>query len=113
MSQHVVIIVLCALFAIVHSKSVIVGQVYEQNGVRKVFEQTVESAAVPLFKRDQEVYFEYPMTNIQIKGIALKDLDNGNAEPSINRGGLGFNYANLKFKSERGSGMRFLVEIYA
>lgn len=111
MSQCIVIIVLCAIFSIVHSKSVTVGQVYEQNGVRKVFEQIIEAVALPLLKREQEI--DIDIADVQIKGIVLKDLDNGKAEPSITSGGLGLNYAKLKFKSERGSRIKFLVEVYA
>lgn len=105
---------LCALLTIVASKSVIVGQVSEYNGiVRKVFEKSVSVAAIPLFKREQEIYFEYPVGDQKIKGIAIRDMDNGLAEPSINRGGLGFPFANIKLKSERGSGLNFNIEIYA
>ncbi|CAH0403424.1 unnamed protein product [Chilo suppressalis] len=103
-----------ALMAITYAKSVIVGQIYDYNGVvRKVYEKTVETSGIPLIKREQEVYFEYAIGDQKIKGIAIKDLDNGLAEPSITRGGLGFNFANIKLKSERGSGYRFLIEIYA
>lgn len=109
-----VALLLCSLSAVVYSKSVIVGQVYDYNGVvRKVYEKTVETTGLPLIKREQEVFFEYPLGDQKIKGIAIKDLDNGLAEPAINRGGLGFNFVNIKLKSERGSGYRFLLEIYA
>ncbi|CAH2098172.1 unnamed protein product [Euphydryas editha] len=105
---------LCALLTIVASKSVIVGQVNDYNGfVRKVFEKTVSSAAVPLIKREQEIYFEYPVADQKIKGIIIRDLDNGLAEPSINRGGIGFSFANIKLKSERGSGLNYQIEIFA
>ncbi|CAH2242240.1 uncharacterized protein LOC120635415 [Pararge aegeria] len=105
---------LCALIAVVSSKSVIVGQISDYNGVvRKVYDKTIESTGIPLFKREEEVYFEYPTGDQKIKGIAIKDLDNGLAEPSINRGGIGFSFVNIKLKSERGSGYKYLIEIYA
>lgn len=108
------ILVLCAVTTFAHCKSVIVGQTYDHNGVvRKVYEKSVEASALPLFKREEEIYFEYPLGDQKIKGIAIKDLQNSNAEPSINRGGLGFNYVNIKLKSERSSGYNFLIEIYA
>ncbi|KPJ03562.1 hypothetical protein RR46_01633 [Papilio xuthus] len=98
----------------VNCKSVIVGQIYDHNGiVRKVYDKVVETSGIPLIKREQEVYFEYPLGDQKIKGIAIKDLENGLAEPSINRGGLGFNFVNIKLKSERGSGYKYLIEIYA
>lgn len=107
------IILLCAVISAVYCKSVIVGQTWEQNGIRKVYETTVEANAIPFFKREKFVTFEYPVGDARIKGIAVKDMDNGLAEPSITLGGLGFNYVNLKLKSERGSGFNFLIEIYA
>lgn len=108
-----VLLLLCCL-TIVYSKSVIVGQIYDHSGVvKKVYEKTVESSAIPLFKREEEVQFEYPVGDQRIKGIAIKDLENSLAEPSITRGGLGFNFVNIKVKSERGSGYKFLIEIYA
>ena len=96
-----------------HCRSVIVGQTWEQNGVRKVYETTVDANAIPLFKREKFVTFEYPVGDQRIKGIAIKDMDNGLAEPAITMGGLGFNFVNLKLKSERGSGFNFHIEIYA
>lgn len=106
--------ILCAFVAIIGAKTVIVGQISDYNGlVRKVYNNTVEASAIPLVKREQELYYEYPVGDQKIKGIAIKDLDNGLAEPSINRGGIGFPFVNIKLKSERGSGFRYLVEIYA
>ncbi|CAK1547764.1 unnamed protein product [Leptosia nina] len=70
-------------------------------------------SAIPLFKRSQEVYFDYPINDREIKGIAIIDLDDGMAEPSITSGGLGFSFAKVKLKSERGSGYNFRIEIYA
>lgn len=108
------ILVLCAVTTFVHCKNVMVGQTYDHNGlIRKVFEKGVEASAIPLIKREKEVYFEYPLGDQKIKGIAIKDLDNSNAEASINRGGLGLNFVNIKLKSERGSGLNFWIEIYA
>lgn len=95
------------------AKSVIVGDVSEYKGVRRVYEKTMEATGIPLIKREQEVYFEYPVGDQKIKGIAIQDLDNGLAEPSITRGGIGFPFVNIKLKSERGSGYKFLIGIYA
>ncbi|KAJ8708655.1 hypothetical protein PYW08_010037 [Mythimna loreyi] len=107
------ILLLCALVSAVYSKSVIVGQTWDANGIRRVYETTVSANAIPFFKREKFVNFEYPSGDGKIKGIAIKDLDNGLAEPAITLGGLGFNYVNLKLKSERGSGFNFQIEIYA
>ncbi|XP_026762874.2 uncharacterized protein LOC113521527 [Galleria mellonella] len=107
------VILLCAFLTVAHAKSVFVGQVYQQGVINKVYEKTVEATGIPLLKREEEVYFEYPLGDQRIKGIAIKDLENGLAEPSINRGGLGSNFVNIKLKSQRGSGFKFLIEIYA
>lgn len=109
-----IILLLCASISLVHSKSVVVGQVVDYNGqVRKVFEKDIEATAIPLIKREQEFYFEYPQGDQKIKGIAIQDLEQGEAQPSITRGGLGFNFVNIKVKSARGSGLKLKVLIYA
>lgn len=108
------IIVIAFFITLVHGNSVFVGQVYDQTGlVRKVYDKMVETTGIPLLKREEEVFFEYPLGDQRIKGIAIKDLENGKAEPSITRGGLGFGFVNIKLKSERGSGFKYLIEIYA
>lgn len=107
------VVLFCAFISVVVAKSVIVGQVSEYNGVRRVYEKTIEKNAIPLLKREDEVYFEYPVGDQRIKGIAIQDLDNGLAEASITRGGLGFAFVNIKLKSERGSGYKYLIGIYA
>ncbi|KAG6440923.1 hypothetical protein O3G_MSEX001582 [Manduca sexta] len=108
------LIILFCVFTTVYSRSVIVGQTYDYNGlVKKVFEKEVELASIPLIKRTQEISFELAGTEQKIKGIAIKDLENGLSVASINRGGLGFNFVNIKLKSERGSGFKYLIEIYA
>ncbi|VVC86899.1 unnamed protein product [Leptidea sinapis] len=107
-------IILLTIINAIYCKSVIVGQVYDYNGiVRKVYEKTVEAGSIPLLKREEEVHFDYPTGDQKIKGIAIKDLENGLAEPSITRGGIGFSFADIKLKSERGSGFKFVIEIYA
>lgn len=112
--MYKILILLSLTALLVDSRTVIVGQITDYNGqVRKVYEKTVEASGIPLFKREEEIYFEYPHGDQKIKGIAIKDLENSEAEPSINRGGLGLNFANIKLKSARGSGYKFLIEIYA
>lgn len=108
------IFLICGFIALVASKSVIVGQISDYSGVvRKVYEKQVEASGIPFIKREEEVYFEYAVGDQKIKGIAIKDLENGLAEASINRGGLGLSFVNIKLKSERGSGYKYLIEIYA
>lgn len=108
------ILLLSASIYVVQSKTVVVGQIYDYNGqVKKVFEKNEEASAIPLIKREKVISYEYPLGDQKIKGIAIKDLEEGAAEASITRGGLGFNFVNIKLKSERGSGYKYLIEIYA
>lgn len=108
------IILICAAIALVQSNSVFVGQLYDQTGlVRKVYDKMVESTAVPLIRREEEIFYEYPAGDQRIKGIAIRDLADSKAEPSITRGGLGFGFVNIKLKGERGAGLKFMIEIFA
>lgn len=104
------ILILCAIISAAQCRSVFVGQIYEQNGIRKVYETDISANTIPFFKRENYVNFEY---TDKIKGISITDLDNGLAEPSITSGGLGFNSVNIKLKSERGAGFNFHIAIYA
>ncbi|CAG4966106.1 unnamed protein product [Colias eurytheme] len=104
-------IIFFSVIVCVYSKSVIVGRT--NDGVQKVYEMMYEVSGFPLVKRHQEITFEYPIGDQNIKGIAIKDLENGDAEASITSGGLGFNFVTIKLKSARGSGYKFLVEMYA
>lgn len=103
-------LILCALITIVYGRSVNVGQTYESNGIRKVYEENLDANAFPLFKREK--FLNIKLNDI-IKGIAITDLDNALAEASIRMGGLGFNYADIKLKSQRGSGFNYHIAVYA
>ncbi|KAL0811016.1 hypothetical protein ABMA28_010300 [Loxostege sticticalis] len=105
--------IFCAVLTVAQSKSVFVGLVNEASGhVRLAGSKVVQRNAIPLYKRTDEEIFQIEGNNI-IKGIAIKDMDNGLAEPSISLGGLGYNFVHIKLKSERGSGYNFQIEIYA
>ncbi|CAF4769997.1 unnamed protein product [Pieris macdunnoughi] len=104
------LILFCGLIVSVHCTSVVVGRTHD---VHKVYEAEYEANSIPFFKRSQEVSIEYPVGDQKIKGIAIIDLQNGKAEPSITSGGIGFGFAKIKLKSERGSGYKFRLEVYA
>ncbi|CAH0403425.1 unnamed protein product [Chilo suppressalis] len=107
-----ILLISLAIIAVAHCKSVILGQIVDHSGlVRMVDQRVVERNAIPFIKRTDELSFT--TQGRPIRGIALKDLENGLAEPSVTRGGLGFDYAEIRLKSERGSGYKFVVEIYA
>ncbi|XP_028167140.1 uncharacterized protein LOC114357622 [Ostrinia furnacalis] len=106
--------ILSTVLVVANTKSITAGTVFDYNGlVRKVHERIVEATAIPLIKREQEIFYEYPLGDQKIKGIAILDMENGLAEPSITRGGIGFNFVNIKLKSERGSGLKYKIDIYA
>lgn len=46
------------------------------------------------------------------QGIILRDLDHTDAIASITAGGVGFSYANMRLKSDRGSGLNYQIEVY-
>ncbi|OWR49490.1 REPAT31 protein [Danaus plexippus plexippus] len=47
-----------------------------------------------------------------IKGIIARDLDHTKASATITAGGVGSTFANIRLKSERGSGLNYQIEIY-
>lgn len=49
---------------------------------------------------------------VMLQGVIARDLDHTDATASITAGGPGFSYVNLRFKSERGSGLNYQLEIY-
>ncbi|CAH2058254.1 unnamed protein product, partial [Iphiclides podalirius] len=65
--------------------------------------------------RVKELVYEVPPNfgDGTIKGILIKDLGDGMAEPSITLGGIGFSFVHIKLKSERSAGFHFDIEIYA
>nr|WJJ70442.1 venom protein U-MPTX.18-Mc29 [Megalopyge crispata] len=103
-----ILFVLLAVICSSYCKDLIVGTSFNH---RLLWQQKVEYNAIPLKKRVKEVFYSDPGQQI-IKGIIARDLDHSGAEVSITSGGIGLSYANLKFKSERGSGLNFQVELY-
>ncbi|XP_053612447.1 probable salivary secreted peptide [Plodia interpunctella] len=79
---------------------------------RLLWQQKVEYNAIPLKKRVKEEFYSDPGQQI-IKGIIARDLDHDDSSVTITAGGVGSSFVNLRFKSERGSGLNYQVEIYA
>ena len=46
------------------------------------------------------------------QGIVARDLDHTDAVATVTAGGVGQSYANIRLKSERGSGLNYQLEIY-
>lgn len=106
------LLLFCAILTLSDAKTVMVGQTSEQAGVRLVGQRIVERNPLPFIKRTDELFFEVESPYF-IKGIAVRDVENGLSESSITSGGLGFNFVKIKLKSERGAGYKYMVEIFA
>ncbi|KAG6457288.1 uncharacterized protein LOC119190417 [Manduca sexta] len=104
----ILFVVLLAIICGVQCKDLIVGTSFNN---RLLFQEKAEYNAIPLKKRVKEVFFSDPGQQI-IKGIIARDLDHTDAVASITAGGVGFSYANVKLKSERGSGLNYQIEFY-
>ncbi|XP_053612446.1 uncharacterized protein LOC128676384 [Plodia interpunctella] len=103
------VLIICFIaFISVECKDLVVGTSYQN---RLIWQQKAEYNAIPLKKRVKEVFFSDPGQQI-IKGIIARDLDNTQAIATITAGGIGFSYANLRLKSDRGSGLNYQIEIY-
>ncbi|XP_049867987.1 probable salivary secreted peptide [Pectinophora gossypiella] len=104
----VIFVLLLAFVCVTQCKDLIVGSSFNN---RLLWQQKAEYNAIPLKKRVKEVFFSDPGQQI-IKGIIARDLDHTDAEATVTAGGTGFSYANIRLKSERGSGLNYQIEIY-
>ncbi|KAL0842065.1 hypothetical protein ABMA28_014260 [Loxostege sticticalis] len=87
----------------------IVGTSYN---TRLIWQQKLEYMAIPFKKRVKEMFYSDPGNQI-IKCIIARETDKTNANGIITAGGVGFPFVNIRFKSERGSGLYYQVEIYS
>nr|NP_001299313.1 uncharacterized protein LOC106125204 precursor [Papilio xuthus]BAM18413.1 unknown secreted protein [Papilio xuthus] len=104
----ILFIVFLACISVTYGKDLITGTSF--NG-RLIWQEKVEYNAIPLKKRVKEVFFSDPGQQL-IKGIIARDLDHTEGYATITAGGVGFSYANIRLKSERGSGLNYQVEVY-
>ncbi|CAH0727937.1 unnamed protein product, partial [Brenthis ino] len=51
-------------------------------------------------------------TEMEIKAIKLKDINNSLAVPKVIAGGLGFQYVHINLYSDRGRSLSYVVEVY-
>ncbi|CAH2242239.1 jg25172 [Pararge aegeria aegeria] len=104
---------LCALIAMVSSRSVRVGKICDPNGkVKKIYDTTIDHEGIPLYQREEMLYF-LTAGDQKIKGIVIKDIGNGLTTPSIIKGGVGYGFVRIDVKSELGGGYNFQLQIYA
>ncbi|OWR41766.1 uncharacterized protein LOC116768578 [Danaus plexippus] len=107
-TAHIVFVVLVSFLCVCHCKDLIVGTSFNN---RLLWQEKAEYNAIPLKKRVKEVFYSDPGQQI-IKGIIARDLDHTDALATITAGGVGQSYANIRLKSERGSGLNYQIEIY-
>ncbi|CAH2076362.1 unnamed protein product, partial [Iphiclides podalirius] len=107
-TAFVLLIVVVAWIGDAYCKDLIVGTSFNN---RLLWQEKAEYNAIPLKKRVKEVFFSDPGQQI-IKGIIARDLDHTDAIATVTAGGVGFSYANIRLKSDRGSGLNYQIEIY-
>ncbi|CAB3224533.1 unnamed protein product [Arctia plantaginis] len=78
---------------------------------RLIWQQKAEYMAFPFTKRVKEVFYSEPGQQI-IRSIIARDLNHSEASATITAGGIGFPFVNIRLKSERGSGLNYLIEVY-
>ncbi|XP_052758409.1 uncharacterized protein LOC116412677 [Galleria mellonella] len=70
-----------------------------------------------IFRKRVE-YYNYTLPRIyivngeSIKGILAYDLTDSSASANITQGGIGYNYFNLRMKSERGKKLYYDIYVY-
>ncbi|XP_045447366.1 probable salivary secreted peptide [Melitaea cinxia] len=101
-------IVLASCVCFSYCKDLIVGTSFNH---RLIWQEKAEYNAIPLKKRVKEVFFADPGQQ-KIMGIIARDLDHTDAIATITAGGVGESYANIRLKSDRGSGLNYQIEIY-
>ncbi|CAB3244096.1 unnamed protein product [Arctia plantaginis] len=82
-----------------------------------VYHHNVEYSSKVFRKRVENLYFMMPQipanTGRAIQGILAYDLTHSEASANVTQGGLGYNFVNLRMKSDRGQKLKFDVYIYA
>ncbi|CAG9783733.1 unnamed protein product [Diatraea saccharalis] len=96
------------LLSTCYGRDLVLGTSYN---TRLINLKRIEYMAIPFKKRVKEYFYSDPGLQI-IKGIIVKETETTQAEPVVTAGGIGFTYVNLRFKSERGSGLYYQVDIY-
>ncbi|CAG4966476.1 unnamed protein product [Parnassius apollo] len=74
--------------------------------------EDVKLSAIPTKKRTKNVFYNSETNPKIIKGITAVDYLNSKAKATVTSGGVGSTFANIKLKSERGSGLNYQVQIF-
>lgn len=103
----------CLFLTAVLSNGNFRGNIYfgETSGAHIIYQETHEKYAIPLVVRDETVIVK-TLGNEIIKAVMVSDLKGGGRSYLVD-GGIGRKNVTIKLKSERGSGYKFLVQVYA
>ncbi|XP_053619803.1 uncharacterized protein LOC128680585 [Plodia interpunctella] len=81
-----------------------------------VYHHNAEYGAKIFQKRVENIYYSLPEKFLRerrsIKGILAYDLQHSQASANITQGGLGYNFVNIRMKSERGLPLHYDISIY-
>ncbi|KAH9630701.1 hypothetical protein HF086_003992 [Spodoptera exigua] len=111
-----VLIAISSCFA----NDLIIGTSYN---ARLSWQHKAEYMGIPFKKRVKEVFYSDPGQQIikeaksdrvinYFQGIIARDIDHTSGSATVTAGGVGFSFANIRLKSERGSGLNYQIEIY-
>nr|BAA34219.1 MBF2 [Samia cynthia] len=82
-----------------------------------IYHHDVQYSSKIFKKRVENLYFSLPSvpTNYgrTIQGILAYDKTNSGASANVTQGGLGYNFMNLRMKSDRGREIHYDVYVYA
>ncbi|XP_022824535.1 uncharacterized protein LOC111355046 [Spodoptera litura] len=82
-----------------------------------IYHHNVEYGSKVFRKRVENLYYSLPAVPANagrsIQGILAFDMTHTGASANVTQGGLGFNFVNLRMKSDRGEKIHFDVYIYA
>ncbi|XP_068622741.1 uncharacterized protein [Battus philenor] len=104
--------VLIAAVAIVECSHTFMGMSVQRE---LVYKKTVKYGSRIFQKRVETLNVTIPYNQYRryIQGILAYDLTKSGASVNVTAGGLGFNFVNLRMKSDRGKDLRYEIYIYA
>ncbi|KAJ0175259.1 hypothetical protein K1T71_009400 [Dendrolimus kikuchii] len=81
-----------------------------------IYHHDVQYSSKFLRKRVENLYFSLPAVpsnfGRSIQGILAYDLTHSEASANVTQGGLGYNYVNIRMKSDRGQELHYDIYIY-
>ncbi|XP_063621825.1 uncharacterized protein LOC134794053 [Cydia splendana] len=75
------------------------------------YSEEVELSSWPLKTRTKNVFYN-DGNNRTLKGISAIDKDKSAAQATVTSGGVGFTFANVRIKSQKGDGLNYQVQFF-